>query len=73
MKKILILVATIFIASCSDNLENLNKNIKDPAAVSGESLFSGAQKAFSCIPGFKTGQGCCTEKNGFRGDLQKIP
>lgn len=45
MKKILILVATIFIASCSDNLESLNQNIKDPATVPGESLFSGAQKA----------------------------
>lgn len=45
MKKILILVAAILIASCTDNLENLNKNIKDPASVPGESLFSGAQKA----------------------------
>ncbi|WP_233861381.1 SusD/RagB family nutrient-binding outer membrane lipoprotein [Tenacibaculum piscium] len=45
MKKILILVSAIFIASCSDNLESLNKNIKDPANVPGESLFSGAQKA----------------------------
>ena len=47
MKKILILVAAIFIASCSDNLENLNQNIKDPATVPGESLFSGAQKALA--------------------------
>lgn len=30
--------------SCSDNLEDLNQNIKDPASVSGESLFSSAQK-----------------------------
>ncbi|WP_299160748.1 SusD/RagB family nutrient-binding outer membrane lipoprotein [uncultured Tenacibaculum sp.] len=47
MKKILILVAAIFIASCSDNLEGLNQNIKDPAAVPGESLFTGAQKALA--------------------------
>ncbi|MEM0519492.1 SusD/RagB family nutrient-binding outer membrane lipoprotein [Aequorivita flava] len=30
--------------SCSDNLEDLNQNIKDPTAVSGESLFASAQK-----------------------------
>ena len=45
MKKIIILVAAIFIASCTDNLEGLNQNIKDPATVPGESLFSGAQKS----------------------------
>lgn len=45
MKKILIvLVAAVFAVSCSDNLESLNENIKDPTAVSGESLFAGAQK-----------------------------
>jgi hypothetical protein len=45
MKKlILILTAAVFAASCSDNLEDLNKNIKDPTAVSGESLFASAQK-----------------------------
>lgn len=45
MKKlILILTAAIFAASCSDNLEDLNRNIKDPTAVSGESLFASAQK-----------------------------
>ncbi|AFL80055.1 hypothetical protein Aeqsu_0544 [Aequorivita sublithincola DSM 14238] len=45
MKKlILILTAAIFAASCSDSLEDLNKNIKDPTAVSGESLFASAQK-----------------------------
>lgn len=32
-------------ASCSSNLEDLNKNTKDPDSVSGESLFTGAQKA----------------------------
>lgn len=45
MKKlILILSAAIFAVSCSDNLEDLNQNIKDPSSVSGESLFAGAQK-----------------------------
>jgi len=46
MKKIfLILIATVTAISCSNNLENLNQNIKDPSSVSGESLFSGAQKS----------------------------
>lgn len=45
MKKlIIILTAAVMAVSCSDNLESLNENIKDPAAVSGESLFSSAQK-----------------------------
>ncbi len=45
MKKlILILTAAIFAVSCSDNLEDLNQNIKDPTSVSGESLFASAQK-----------------------------
>ncbi|MGJ8743617.1 SusD/RagB family nutrient-binding outer membrane lipoprotein [Polaribacter sp.] len=44
MKKILILIAAVVITSCSNNLENLNQNIKDPSAVPGESLFTGAQK-----------------------------
>ncbi len=45
MKKlIVILIATVMVVSCSDNLEDLNQNIKDPTAVSGESLFSSAQK-----------------------------
>lgn len=44
MKKILILIAAVVITSCSNNLENLNHNIKDPSAVPGESLFTGAQK-----------------------------
>lgn len=45
MKKILLIATSILVASCSSNLEDLNKNTKDPAAVSGESLFTGAQKA----------------------------
>lgn len=45
MKKlIIILTAAVFAVSCSDHLEDLNKNIKDPTTVSGESLFAGAQK-----------------------------
>lgn len=44
MKKILILITAIIVASCSNDLENLNQNIKDPALVPGESLFTGAQK-----------------------------
>jgi hypothetical protein len=44
MKKILILISAVLITSCSDNLESLNQNIKDPSAVPGESLFTGAQK-----------------------------
>jgi hypothetical protein len=44
MKKILtIILVFVMFASCT-KLEDLNKNIKDPAAVSGESLFTGAQK-----------------------------
>ncbi|MDC8000817.1 SusD/RagB family nutrient-binding outer membrane lipoprotein [Aequorivita todarodis] len=45
MKKlILIFTAAILAVSCSDSLEDLNENIKDPANVSGESLFASAQK-----------------------------
>ncbi len=45
MKKIFIIAIALIIASCSSNLEDLNKNTKDPDSVSGESLFTGAQKA----------------------------
>jgi hypothetical protein len=44
MKKILILITAIIVASCSSDLEKLNQNIKDPATVPGESLFTGAEK-----------------------------
>ncbi len=45
MKKFAIILLTIvFATSCSDNLESLNKNKKDPSNVSGESLFAAAQK-----------------------------
>jgi len=44
MKKIsAILIICVMFASCK-KLEDLNKNIKDPVSVSGESLFTGAQK-----------------------------
>src|SRR5690606_32697309 len=45
MKKLIVILTTALIAvSCSDNLEDLNQNIKDPSAVSGESLFASAEK-----------------------------
>lgn len=45
MKKlILLLTAAVFTISCSSDLEDLNKNTKDPVEVSGEGLFAGAQK-----------------------------
>lgn len=45
MKKLIIIfTAAVMAVSCSDNLEDLNQNIKDPTAVSGESLFASAQK-----------------------------
>jgi len=48
MKKIILtLIAAVVAISCSDNLEDLNQNIKDPSTVSGESLFSGAQKSLT--------------------------
>ena len=44
MKKILAIIFSVFIIfSCTD-LEDLNENTKDPAAVPGESLFTSAQK-----------------------------
>lgn len=45
MKKLILLItAAVFAVSCSSDLEDLNKNIKDPVSVSGESLFVTAQK-----------------------------
>lgn len=44
MKKLIILTIAVIFASCSNDLESLNQNIKDPSSVSGESLFTGAQK-----------------------------
>ena len=46
MKKIFLLLFTAAILhSCSDNIENLNVNVKDPANVPGEALFTSAQKS----------------------------
>jgi hypothetical protein len=46
MKKIFaILLVFLVFASCK-KLSDLNKNIKDPTTTTGESLFTGAQKAF---------------------------
>ncbi|CAD0004926.1 SusD/RagB family nutrient-binding outer membrane lipoprotein [Flavobacterium chungangense] len=46
MKKIFfILFTAIITTSCSDDLEKLNENVKDPANVPGEVLFTSAQKS----------------------------
>jgi hypothetical protein len=44
MKKILILFSFFALLSSCENLEDLNKNIKDPDAVPGETLFTNAQR-----------------------------
>ncbi len=44
MKKILALLLVLLLFSACKKLEDLNENIKDPATVTGESLFTGAQK-----------------------------
>ncbi len=45
MKKIVyILLVTLITASCNGVLEDMNKNIKSPEVVPGETLFSNAQK-----------------------------
>jgi hypothetical protein len=44
MKKILIILSFFALITSCENLEDLNKNIKDPAAVPGETLFTYAQK-----------------------------
>ena len=45
MKKLYILIVLVILASCSENIEDLNENIKDPSVVTGESLFTSAQKS----------------------------
>lgn len=46
MKKIFIFIITVTtLIACSNDLENLNKNIKDPNDVPGEALFTSAQKS----------------------------
>jgi len=44
MKKIIALIFSVLLLFSCAELEDLNENIKDPAAVPGESLFTGAQK-----------------------------
>ena len=44
MKKILALLLVILMFSGCKKLEDLNENTKDPTDVTGESLFTGAQK-----------------------------
>ena len=44
MKKILAILAIFTVLASCGKLEDLNKNTKDPASVSGESLFTNAQK-----------------------------
>lgn len=44
MKKILIILSFIALNVSCEKLEDLNVNIKDPASVPGETLFTGAQK-----------------------------
>lgn len=44
MKNIIIILSIFILSSACKKLEDLNKNIKDPSAVSGESLFTNAQK-----------------------------
>jgi hypothetical protein len=44
MKKILIMLSFFAIFTSCGKLEDLNKNIKDPASVPGETLFTGAQR-----------------------------
>ena len=44
MKKILSIFLVILVFSSCTKLEDLNKNIKDPTSVPGESLFTAAQK-----------------------------
>lgn len=44
MKKIFAIIFSVFLIFACTDLEDLNENIKDPAEVPGESLFTGAQK-----------------------------
>ena len=44
MKKLLTILSIFILFSACGKLEDLNKNIKDPASVPGETLFTAAQK-----------------------------
>jgi hypothetical protein len=43
-KYLILLVLVAFLASCTDKFEEFNTDIKNPATVSGEALFSNAEK-----------------------------
>lgn len=47
MKNIVILILAVLVASCSNQFDDLNNNVKDPSAVPGESLFTSGQKAMA--------------------------
>ncbi|MFH0895283.1 MAG: SusD/RagB family nutrient-binding outer membrane lipoprotein [Bacteroidota bacterium] len=44
MKKIIMIFSAFILFSACQKLEDLNENTKDPSSVTGESLFTGAQK-----------------------------
>jgi hypothetical protein len=44
MKKLLIILSFFALFTSCENLEDLNKNIKDPSSVPGETLFTNAQR-----------------------------
>jgi hypothetical protein len=46
MKKLLILISAFLVMTACTKLEDLNKNVKDFAVVSGESLYNGATRQF---------------------------
>ena len=47
MKKILFILLVFVVASCTKDFEEMNTNTKSPVAVSGETLFTNAQKELS--------------------------
>jgi len=47
MKKILLILLVFVVASCTKDFEEMNTNTKSPVAVSGETLFTSAQKELS--------------------------
>jgi len=47
MKKILFILLVFIAASCSKDFEEMNKNVKSPEKVAGETLFSNAEKGLA--------------------------